>query len=153
MLTRLLVALQAATSSATASRSGSSPLRALAPLGARHLLRLVADGSLFRARRVADILITGSLYVPSSVWSFSSCAARQQLTFDPYSIFYLRRASKGSGGHSSPIIERVIRVTLETNSITAIFAIVDAVLFVALPQDSWANRRSSAFSNPTRSCG
>ncbi|GAA5894830.1 hypothetical protein JCM8208_006081 [Rhodotorula glutinis] len=62
---------------------------------------------------VADILITGSL------------------------IFYLRRASKGSGGHSSPIIERVIRTTLETNSITAIFAIVDAVLFVALPQDSW----------------
>ncbi|GAA5856652.1 hypothetical protein JCM9279_004859 [Rhodotorula babjevae] len=65
------------------------------------------------AAAVADILITGSL------------------------IFYLRRASKGSGGHSSPIIERVIRVTLETNSITAIFAIVDAVLFVALPQDSW----------------
>lgn len=101
------------------------------------------------ARRVADILITGSLCVSSSFWSFSLSAA-SQLTLDPCSIFYLRRASKGSGGHSSPIIERVIRVTLETNSITAIFAIVDAVLFVALPQDSWASQRSSAFSNPPR---
>ncbi|GAA5997654.1 DUF6534 domain-containing protein [Rhodotorula paludigena] len=62
---------------------------------------------------VADILITGSL------------------------IFYLRRATKNDYQTSSPIVERIIRVTIETNGLTCIFAIVDAVLFVAMPKDSW----------------
>ncbi|TNY17414.1 hypothetical protein DMC30DRAFT_120475 [Rhodotorula diobovata] len=62
---------------------------------------------------VADILITGSL------------------------ITYLRQAIKSDYQHSSPIVDRIIRCTVETNGITAVFAIIDAALFVALPQDSW----------------
>ncbi|KPV73053.1 uncharacterized protein RHOBADRAFT_46146 [Rhodotorula graminis WP1] len=56
-----------------------------------------------------------------AIWLLSAAVADIVITSSL--IFYLRRASKGTGGHSSPIIERVIRTSLETNSITAIFAI------------------------------
>ncbi|GAA6053895.1 hypothetical protein JCM3770_005321 [Rhodotorula araucariae] len=62
---------------------------------------------------VADILITGSL------------------------VMYLRRATKSDYQTSSRIVERIVRITIETNGLTCIFAIVDAILFVAMPEDSW----------------
>ncbi|GAA5912663.1 hypothetical protein JCM6882_004706 [Rhodosporidiobolus microsporus] len=62
---------------------------------------------------VADILITGSL------------------------IYYLRKASGGDHQRSSSIVRRICTVSIETNGLTCLFAIADAILFVAMPADSW----------------
>ncbi|GAA5880013.1 hypothetical protein JCM8547_004848 [Rhodosporidiobolus lusitaniae] len=65
------------------------------------------------AAAVADVLITGSL------------------------IYYLRRASKGDYQRSASIVKRILTVTIETNGLTCMFAILDAVLFLTMPEQSW----------------
>ncbi|GAA6042363.1 hypothetical protein JCM8097_004478 [Rhodosporidiobolus ruineniae] len=62
---------------------------------------------------VADVLITGSL------------------------IYYLKRASQGDHQRSANIVRRILTVTIECNGLTCLFAIADAVLFLAMPEQSW----------------
>ncbi|GAA5992149.1 hypothetical protein JCM11641_003255, partial [Rhodosporidiobolus odoratus] len=52
-------------------------------------------------------------------------------------IWYLRQASNNDHQRSRSIVQRIIRITIETNGLTCLFAIADAILFVALPADSW----------------
>lgn len=133
---------------------GTSALNRLwrVPLRSRHLASLgrVSRPPLNRARPLSSLTLTALVPQrrrhPHHGFSVrradSRFAAEARLTSScsPRSITYLRQAIKSDYQHSSPIVDRIIRCTVETNGITAVFAIIDAALFVALPQDSWVRR-------------
>lgn len=92
----------------------------------------------------ADVLITGSLCVflpPSPLHSRLTLFLRR-------SIFYLKRASRGDHQRSSSMVSRILLVTVETNGLTCLFAIADAILFAVVPDQSWHGASPFAVLSP-----
>ncbi|GAA6015962.1 hypothetical protein JCM10207_006821 [Rhodosporidiobolus poonsookiae] len=70
-----------------------------------------------------------------AIWLLSAALADVLITASL--VWYLRKASSGDYQRSSSIVQRIIRNTVETNGLTCLFAIVDAILFIAIPSASW----------------
>ncbi|BGP52024.1 hypothetical protein JCM10450v2_007995 [Rhodotorula kratochvilovae] len=108
-----------------------------AAIGVLSLLQFAfAIGSTWMIYRLDDKFARfGEFRYGVAIWLLSAAVADILITSSL--IMYLRKATKDDYQTSSPIVERIIRITIETNGLTCIFAIIDAILFVAMPQDSW----------------
>ncbi|GAA5945091.1 hypothetical protein JCM10213_001555 [Rhodosporidiobolus nylandii] len=70
-----------------------------------------------------------------ATWLLAAAAADIIITSSL--IYYLRAATSNDHQRSTSIVQKIIRLTVETNGLTCLFAVADAILFVAMPAASW----------------
>ncbi|GAA5992152.1 hypothetical protein JCM11641_003256 [Rhodosporidiobolus odoratus] len=70
-----------------------------------------------------------------ALWLLAAAAADVLITASL--IGYLHRAASNVHQRSTSIVRRIMRITVETNGLTCLVAVADAILFVARPKQSW----------------
>ncbi|KAM0789933.1 hypothetical protein ACM66B_006773 [Microbotryomycetes sp. NB124-2] len=68
-------------------------------------------------------------------WLLTAAAADVVITASL--IFYLRRAVDKDHGRINTLVDRILRNTIETNGLTMMIAIIDAILFLQNPHAGW----------------
>ncbi|KAK4054032.1 hypothetical protein OIO90_003677 [Microbotryomycetes sp. JL221] len=70
-----------------------------------------------------------------STWLLTAAAADILITASL--VYYLRKAVDSNHGRINSVVDRILRNTIETNGLTMIIAVVDAILFLEAPQEGW----------------